>query len=135
MEIAAIVLALRCVAKLVIRIAVGLITGLVRNPCLLNIPIAVWFDDLNARNGAWRESEDNVRVILYAGCSRIRTWSQITSARRYTCTVSSYLESDIPTLASASAGTDINLHVPRITSLIPVTLIRKRNLAQQMLNR
>ena len=126
MEVAAVALALRCVTKLVIGITGRLIIVLVRNPYLLNIPITIWFDDLNARNIAWRESKDNVRVILYAGCSRIRTWSNITSARRNTCTVRLYLESDIPWLASVSAGTDINLHVPGITSLIPDTLVTQK---------
>jgi hypothetical protein len=116
---AAIVLALLCEAKLTIRITVGLIAGLVWNPNLLSIR----FDNLHARNVAWWESKYNVRAILYAGCSRIGTRSDVTSARRDTHTVVEYLVLNIPLLAPVSAGTDINLHVTRITCLIPDALI------------
>jgi hypothetical protein len=126
LEVAAIALALRCVAKLVIRITVDLIIVLVWNPYLLNIPVTIWFNNLNARNVAWRESKDNVRVIRYTRFSRIRTRSHVTPARRNTRTVRVYVEYHIPLLASVSAGTDINLHVPRITSLIPDTLITQK---------
>jgi len=64
-------------AKLEIRIT-GLITriaSVVLKPYLLSIALTIRFDDLHPINIAWIEAEDQVRVILYANSSRIRTWT------------------------------------------------------------
>jgi hypothetical protein len=60
------------IVKVVLRI---LIEG---EPYLLSIAMTIWFDDLHAPGieaVARIETEYQVGVILYAYCSRIRTWA------------------------------------------------------------